>query len=48
MQKVLKLAYYSAKLMSNSISNGEETIKAKILVNVFHLKAMYMAFCVLG
>ena len=48
MQKVLKLAYYSAKLVSNSISNGEETIRAKSSVNFFHLKAMYMTFCVLG
>ena len=46
MQKVPQLACYSVKLMSNSIFNGEETIKASISLKFCHLQAIRMIFCV--
>ena len=48
MQKIQYLACYSVKLMSNSIFNGEETIKTSISTKFCHLKAMCMIFLCLG
>ena len=42
LQKVPKLAYYSVKLMSNSMLNGEETIEKNTSVKICHLKVIHM------
>ena len=44
LQKVLYLAYYRVKLMSNSMLNGEKIIEKNTSVKICHLKAIHMIF----